>query len=250
MKGKKKLYSLLGKKNLKIKGLGGFIQCIIESSVEKIQEVIFTKGDVMLRQFGLVLVVVFLFSNLFGCAVDSPFKDMENSSTTTNLDGSVTTKKNWVAEVSEARSLLVNTCMKWKNEKDNKIIDALAANPDKLPLAMTIMHRDTMSMVKNVAGKGDNECSVGSPEFDAFIAYVTEQSKTNRKGLEVFGTTVQTLSNAATIIGVAKLVGDSAGTHTDGDGNTNVGGDNTTTTTTTTETTIGEAPAAETPVIE
>jgi len=74
----------------------------------------------------------------------------------------------------------VSDCLKWVQDKEGKELekyDSLASN-DK---AYALMHRETMSMVKDVFGKNQNVCKPGTNVWDAYIVWAQEQGKTKRQ---------------------------------------------------------------------
>ncbi len=75
---------------------------------------------------------------------------------------------------------MVNACLEWmaKEEREER------ARYDSLPAdekAFALMHRETMSMVKNVWGKESNVCKPGTNQWDAYQTYVKETEATKRQ---------------------------------------------------------------------
>jgi hypothetical protein len=150
-----------------------------------------------------MLAAVMLFS---GC-IKSPFESMQGVQVTEATDGTITTQYG-PGEYAEAEDNLIAGCRSWienKQKRQDDLYDQLAGG-DK---TFALMHRETMSMVKTVFGKGENDpCRPGTNIYDAYIVYAQETGKTDRQVSEDgFGFA----KHAASVVGVVKVVGDITG---------------------------------------
>lgn len=162
-------------------------------------------------QRGIVLlIVVCLF--LGGCAIEPPPTNNREDNTVTQ-------------------------CLSWLQEKEGLDHLKFEQLPDDQK-GYAFMHQQTMQMISRTFG--EQPCAQGTNEHDAYIAYVQEQGKTNRKyssdaaGVAKVGiVTTGVVEGLDAIAGaVGARYGDGA-VHVDGDQNSVVKGDTTKTTTTT-----------------
>jgi hypothetical protein len=130
---------------------------------------------------------------------------------------------------------VTNACLQWVENKDKLELASYDKIPDK-ERSFALMHRETMSMVKDVWGKG-NECKPGTNQWDAYIAYVKEieeshrQYSTDLKSVATFG--IVTTGAVKLVDSLAGAVGDKISTTGDNSGVTK-----TTTTTSSTNTAV------------
>lgn len=74
---------------------------------------------------------------------------------------------------------VTNACLQWVKDKETLELSKYDSL-EKSEKAFALMHRETMSMVKDVWGKG-NECKPGTNQWDAYIAYVKEVEQSHRQ---------------------------------------------------------------------
>lgn len=104
---------------------------------------------------------------LAGCATQTPNEFLGDSAASPAIVASQT-----------AEQVTIAGCLGWKQQKEQQELASFntLASQDK---AYALMHRDTMSMIKNVWGK-DDECKPGTNMWDAYIAYTKEAETTRR----------------------------------------------------------------------
>jgi hypothetical protein len=113
------------------------------------------------------------------------------------------------------RSNEINACRTWVQQKEveeRKQYDRLQSHD----MSYALMHRETMSMVKEVFGKRQDVCSPGTNEMDAYIAYVKETEASNRVYAQEGGSTVRLgLGIGGAVLALDKI-GDMSGDHVTG----------------------------------
>jgi len=184
----------------------------------------------VIKMANVIKMFVFLFMVVFltqGCSLKTPGEFFEGF-----------TPRDRSAEVIDCR-----TWVQTREARQAKQFDQLQGN-DK---AFALMHHDTMDMVKSVFGKGNDMCSPGTNEFDAYIVYVKEQGETNRTVAKESGSTLRFgMGVTGAVVAIDKF-GSMAGDKVEGDktvagrdtvktnGEVSVAGTNTQTTTTTSD---------------
>lgn len=115
----------------------------------------------------LPLIVIVIALALSGCSTKTPAEFLGDSAASPAIVASQT-----------AEQVTIAGCLGWKQQKEQQELASLntLASQDK---AYALMHRDTMSMIKNVWGK-DDECKPGTNMWDAYIAYTKEAETTRR----------------------------------------------------------------------
>lgn len=95
------------------------------------------------------------------------------------------TPKQWQAENKQSSAEVaqeqttVTACLTWVKEKETaelKQYDKLQSSD----MSFALMHRETMGMIKDVWGKG-NECKPGTNQWDAYIVHVRETEASHRQ---------------------------------------------------------------------
>ena len=149
-------------------------------------------------------------------AIQSPIMPGGSSVTVTQTaDGQTVTQYNGNAYTNDGIMAATNGCRQFVQAKEaNRQALAMSINDDQLK-AMVVVHGQVTEMVSTVWGS--DQCSMGTNEFDAYIAYAEQQGAINRTVIETAGGVAKTgLIAGFTWAGVDSIMG-AVGTKVGGD---------------------------------